>query len=296
MNSFFFIITLLLIVSGCQSSPPNVSTPQKPIQIHGHRGSRGTHPENSLPAFEEAFSAGVHWIELDLVLSKENIPVISHDPTISVDLCLDAQKKPLSRLIPVKLKTLKQLKTFDCGSVPNPLFPEQKQAPGSTFLTLEEVLIWAQKQPSGKIRFNIETKMGAPKKEFEPNPRKFVDSVIRLLRKYHQVENSILQSFDFRTLVEAKKMEPKLRLSALFDKPGAICKVTKELGAQIASPAFSLVTPSLIQECHSSGIEVHPWTLNHESEWTLALSLGVDGIITDYPRKLVSFLNARTSP
>ena len=290
MKSLFSLALLLIVFTGCSSSALKTQAPTKNVQVHGHRGSRGTHPENTLSAFEEAISAGADWIELDLILSKDDVPVISHDATISVDICLDARKKPLSRVIPIKTQTVKQLKTYDCGSVPNPVFPEQKPVPDQTFVTLEEVLVWATKFPEKKVRFNIETKTSASQKQFEPNPRKFVDSIIRLLRKYHQVENSILQSFDFRTLAEARKMEPSLKLSALFDKQGPICKPTKDLGAAIASPNLTLITKDMVKECHSLGIEVHPWTLNQESEWKSAISMGVDGIITDYPRKLTHFL------
>ena len=294
MNPFVYLAVFLFILLGCSSSLLKRQVPTKNIQVQGHRGSRGTHPENTLSSFEEAVSAGADWIEFDLVLSKDDVPIVSHDATISVDLCLDARKKPLTRLIPIKTQTVKQLKAFDCGSVPNPVFPEQKTVPGQTFVTLEEVLIWAKRFPDKKVRFNIETKTSAPQKQFEPNPRKFVDSIVRLLRKYHQIENSILQSFDFRTLAEARKMEPSLKLSTLFDKPGPICKATKELGATIASPNLSLLTQELIKECHSLGIEIHPWTLNQESDWKSAISLGVDGIITDYPRKLTTFLISST--
>jgi glycerophosphoryl diester phosphodiesterase len=290
VKSLFSLALLLIVFTGCSSSSLKPQAPIKNVQVHGHRGSRGTHPENTLSAFEEAISAGADWIELDLILSKDDVPVISHDATISVDICLDARKKPLSRVIPIKTQTVKQLKTYDCGSVPNPVFPEQKPVPDQTFVTLEEVLVWTTKFPEKKVRFNIETKTSASQKQFEPNPRKFVDSIIRLLRKYHQVENSILQSFDFRTLAEARKMEPSLKLSALFDKQGPICKTTKDLGAAIASPNLTLITKDMVKECHSLGIEVHPWTLNQESEWKSAISMGVDGIITDYPRKLTHFL------
>jgi glycerophosphoryl diester phosphodiesterase len=290
VKSLFYLAFLLIAFTGCSSSSLKPQAATKNVQVHGHRGSRGTHPENTLSAFEEAVSSGADWVELDLVLSKDDVPVISHDATISVDLCLDARKKPLSRVIPIKTQTVKQLKTYDCGSVPNPVFPEQKPVPGQTFVTLEEVLVWAKNFPEKKVRFNIETKTSASQKQFEPNPRKFVDSIIRLLRKYHQIENSILQSFDFRTLTEARKMEPNLKLSALFDKPEPICKTTKDLGAVIASPNLSLVTKDMVKECHSLGVEIHPWTLNQESEWKSAISMGVDGIITDYPRKLTHFL------
>ena len=262
-------------------------------EIHGHRGSRGTHPENTLVSFEEAVQSGADWVELDLVLTQENIPVVSHDPNVSMDFCLDSQKKSLSQLLPIKTLSIKRLKTFDCGSVPNPKFKEQVAVPGQKIPTFEEVLIWVSKIPSRKMKLNIETKMTALRPNLEPSPQKFVAAIVSLLKKYNQIDNTALQSFDFRTLREAKKMEPKLKLSALFEKPDSICKTSKELGAYIASPDFSLVTPKLVQECHSMGIQVHPWTLNMESEWKLALSFGVDGIITDYPRKLKKFLAAQ---
>ena len=105
----------------------------------------------------------------------------------------------------------------------------------------------------------------------------------------------MIQSFDFRTLMEAKKLEPSLQLSALFEKPESVCKVTHNMGVRVASPRFSLVTPGMVEECHKLGVEVHPWTLNEESDWRKAVSMGVDGIITDYPRKLVSFLGLKES-
>lgn len=262
-------------------------------EIHGHRGSRGTHPENTLVSFEEAVQSGADWVELDLVLTKEDIPVVSHDPSVSKDLCLDSQKKPPSNLLPIKTLSINELKTFECGSLPNPKFKDQVAFPGQKIPTLEEVLIWVSKIPHQKIKLNIETKMTAPKPNLEPSPQKFVAAIVRLLKKYNQIDNSVLQSFDFRTLREAKKLEPKLKLSALFEKPDSICKTSKELGAYMASPNISLVTPALVQECHSMGIQVHPWTLNTESEWALALRFGVDGIITDYPRKLKAFISSR---
>ena len=289
---FFSIMSIPVFLSPNTTLMAASKIQAKP-EIHGHRGSRGTHPENTLVSFQEAVRSGTDWVELDLVLTQENIPVVSHDPSVSQDLCLDSQKNPPSKRLPIKTLSLNELKTFDCGSIPNPKFKEQVAIPGEKIPTLEEVLIWASKISSQKIKLNIETKMTAPKPNLEPYPKKFVAAIVSLLKKHNQIDNSVLQSFDFRTLREAKKLEPKLKLSALFEKPSSICKTSKELGAYMASPDFSLVTPALLQECHSMGIQVHPWTLNTESEWKLALSLGVDGIITDYPRKLKAFLDSQ---
>ena len=280
ISEFLSSATTLMAATKIKSRP----------EIHGHRGSRGTHPENTFVSFQEAVQSGADWVELDLVLTQENIPVVSHDPSVSKDLCLDSQKKLPTKLLSIKTLSLDELKTFDCGSIPNPKFKEQVAAPGQKIPTLEEVLIWASKIRHQKIKLNIETKMTASKPNLEPSPQKFAVAIVSLLKKYNQIDNSVLQSFDFRTLRAAKMIEPKLKLSALFEKPDSICKTSKELGAYMASPNFSLVTPVLVQECHSMGIQVHPWTLNTESEWKRALSLGVDGIITDYPRKLKAFL------
>ena len=291
IHSLSFLLGLL-IFSGCQSVSPPQTQPSRSLAIHGHRGSRGTHPENTMSAFNEALEAQADWIELDLVLSKDNFPIVSHDPVVSTDLCLDSRKRPINRAIPIKTLTLNQLKQFDCGSVPNPKFPEQKTVANPSLPTLEEVLVWADKHSGKGVKLNIELKMKSPKKVWEPKPKLFVDSVIKLLRKYNRIEKSVLQSFDPRVLKEAKLQEPRLKLSALFEKPEAFCQSAKDQGVAIASPEFSLLTLELVRECHALGIEVHPWTLNSEAEWKRAKEMGVDGIITDYPRKLRQYLNS----
>ena len=59
------------------------------VVVHGHRGSRGTRPENTLPAFEEGARVGADFLELDVHLSKDDVPIVSHDPVISGKLCRD---------------------------------------------------------------------------------------------------------------------------------------------------------------------------------------------------------------
>ncbi|NBX93733.1 MAG: hypothetical protein EBQ85_10935 [Proteobacteria bacterium] len=297
--SFYLTLAFILWTTvGCQSSPSTLVHNSKhnnlQLSIHGHRGSRGTHPENTIAALSEAANADITFLELDLTLSKEGIPVLSHEPVISADLCLDSNKKPLLKIIPVRSLTLKQIKSFDCGSVPNPQFPEQQSVPNSSIPTLEEVLVWLKQTQNNTVHLNIETKMIPAKQTLELPPKAFTGSVINLLKKYGMIERSVLQSFDFRTLRWAKTLAPHLRLSALFASPSDICTTTKNLGANIASPQFSWLTSDMVKECHALGIEVHPYTLNDETDWNRALQLGVDGIITDYPRKLKQYLLSKS--
>jgi len=298
LNSYFSIIsTIVFFLWGCQSLTPAPATSKEPKklrpQVHGHRGSRGTHPENTLSAFEESVESGADWVELDLNLAKGDVPVVSHDPAVSVDFCIGPDQRPLKRSLPIRTLSVNQLKKFDCGSVPNPLFPDQKSVPGQRLLTLEEVLIWAKSKSPKKVHLNIEAKMAGLKNSTEKST--FVRTVVTLLKKHNYTENVVFQSFDIPTLREAKLLDPTLKLSALFETGKlSLCEETKKLGAQIISPAFHLLSPDLIQECHRLGILIHPWTLNRLDEWKQAVAWGVDGIITDYPRRLIQFLNEET--
>ena len=79
--------------------------------------------------------------------------------------------------------------------------------------TLDEVFALA---PKGKFLFNIETKISAQRPELAPPPEEFVRLVLAAIRKHHLESRVVLQSFDFRTLHEMKKLAPEIRLSALY--------------------------------------------------------------------------------
>ena len=66
------------------------------IDVQGHRGCRGLYPENSLPAFQKAIELGVNTLELDLVISKDNKVVVSHDPFMNHEIALDISGKEIS--------------------------------------------------------------------------------------------------------------------------------------------------------------------------------------------------------
>ncbi len=259
------------------------------IEVHGHRGSRGTHPENTLPAFQEAVESGAEVLELDLQLTKDDVPVISHDPEIGA-LCNDEKGQPVTTRIPIRTLTFAEIQKFDCGSRPNPKFPEQKAVP-SKFTSLEQFLVWAKKHAL-KLAYNIETKMTAPREELIAPPKLFAKTVEQLLRKHGAIDKTILQSFDFRTLREAKTLNPKLRLSCLFENTPNFCDATANERAAFASPDWQSVTPEEVKRCHQLGIKVAPWTANSEDSWNKMVQCNVDAIITDYPRKLVDYLKA----
>ena len=82
----FQVALVLISYIGGQAGGGN-GKQEKGVLVHGHRGSRGTHQENTQPAFEEALEAGADVLELDLQLTQENIPVIWHDAGIRSEIC-----------------------------------------------------------------------------------------------------------------------------------------------------------------------------------------------------------------
>ncbi len=283
LRNFFILFLSVFSLCGLSSTIRLTNIPD----IHGHRGSRGTHPENTLPAFREAVSSHIQVLEMDLHLTKDDVLVLSHDAKISPALCLDAKGKKVTSDIFIRNLTLKEVKQYDCGALANPKFPEQVPVPGTTIPTFDEILDWVVQAAPGYL-LNIETKMDAG--ALNPDPRHFVTLITLALKKHGLLNRAILQSFDPSTLIAAKKINPSLALSFLTKEGTTFCSQAKQLGAKYASPEFSLLTKEIVRECHLNKIRVAPWTVNETADWAKVIAMGVDAIITDYPRKLAAYL------
>jgi glycerophosphoryl diester phosphodiesterase len=265
------------------------------LDVQGHRGARARRPENTLPAFEYATSIGVDTLELDTLVTKDNVVVVHHDADINVKLCQYKNGKKIPKDLLIRNLTLKQIKEFDCGSKVNKKFPNQKLFPGAEIPTLSEVFELIKKSKSPKaasIRFNIEMKSEAKHPEHQPDPKTFAELLIKECDKAQLLDRVTLQSFDHRTLISARQILPEIQLAALFaDKPKDIVKATRAAQAQIVSPHFELITKKDVADIHNAGLLVVPWTVNTEVDWLHVIELGVDGIITDDPEALLKFLN-----
>jgi glycerophosphoryl diester phosphodiesterase len=259
----------------------------EPILVHGHRGARARMPENTLPAFEYAISVGADVLELDLAVTKDNVLVVSHDPYLQGPMCTGPVKRATIREL-----TLEQVREWDCGAEVNPQFPRQKAVPGTKMPTLDEVLKLAK---GNNVEFNIETKIFAPKPELTPSPEEFAALLVKSIEKHKLVSRCIIQSFDFRTLVAARKLNPKIRLSALLGPGGMdFVKASKEAAnAEIVSPHYTIVTPAKVKAAHDAGLEVVPWTANETKDWDALIEAKSDAIISDDPEGLLEHLRKK---
>jgi glycerophosphoryl diester phosphodiesterase len=300
----------LVCGSGVRCAGQSAKSAQAPVKIlvHGHRGSRATRPENTLPAFHYAMEHGVDVLELDLAVTKDNQLVVSHSPYIVQDpLAVGHERFCKGPEYPARTAihqlTLAEVEKFDCGVGTLVDFPKQVQVPGTHVATFDQVLDLME---GNKVELNVETKIFPSHPEFTPSPAEFVRLIVDAIHRHHADESRIiLQSFDYRTLIEMRKQDAKIRLSALVnlaagDAMNGITDHNKDFvhihevtGAEIISPELRLVTPEQVAAVHKLGVQVAPWTADTPAQWQKMADAHVDAIISDDPEALLAWLKAQ---
>jgi len=263
------------------------------VDIQGHRGARGMMPENTIPAFEYALDQGVTTLELDVVITKDGKVVVSHEPWMSESICLKPDsteiKKSEEEAYNIYQMTYAEVKKFDCGSLGNKRFPEQKKQKVSKPLlsdVIKSVAWYIKSYTQYEVDYNIELK-SSPKGDgkFHPNPEEFSDIVYRLIDQYLPWDRIVIQSFDFRVLRYWHKKYPDVRLAALIENTRSIKSNLASLGFKpaIYSPYYKLLSEKDIKSLHKDNIKVIPWTVNDTDKMLQLVEWEIDGIITDYP-------------
>lgn len=280
----------------------------KDIEVQGHRGSRGTMPENSLPSFEAAVAAGSDVLELDLQISKDGVVFIHHDFFTSPELCIFKDGHPLEEKTLISEWKLQKIKKIDCGSKLNPHFPSQRTVPGTEVPTLQELFDWIQSSslPNAKsIRLNLELKRDPRHPEYSAAPSEFAKKVVELVRENRFADRVYYSSFDPEILAHVRALDPKATIGFIYNQLALDFMESRFLGqgleqlllhvsalrAQIVSPEHHLLKKSKdVAFLKSFGFRVIPWTVNDSNRWEELIDLGVDGLITDYPDELIQYL------
>lgn len=270
---------------------------KRKISIHGHRGARGRLPENTMPAFEYAAECGVEYIELDILATADDRLVVCHDPILNPEICLDPKGDKIKEKIILRQLDYSDLAHYQCGSLVNPRFPEQRTIPDLRIPLLEEVIQWAMDSNSeavSDLKLNIECKSVPAYADLFPNPMKYAKLLVRTLEKHDFIDRALVQSFDHRILEEVRKLNKKLELSALFgDNFVDYAKLAKDLKIRNVSLNLHWLNKQTVKELHKANIKIHVWTANSIEEWDRLISCGVDGIITDFPDELNKHLRSK---
>jgi glycerophosphoryl diester phosphodiesterase len=235
------------------------------VFIIGHRGASGHAPENTLAAFKKAIALGATFIETDLQLSRDARFVAIHDDTL--DRTTNGQGK-------VHDQTLAALRRFDAGS----WFGSDYT--GERIPTLEEILEFSKKND---IVFYLELK---PSGSWGGE-----HALIGALRESGEVARVVVISFDHTILAGLRTIEPTLMTGVLYDGQLADPLTTAvDVGARQLVVRGDLVTPAMIGEARKRDLQIVCWTVNHPAHIRLLIAAGVDGIMSDYPDRLVAAL------
>lgn len=191
-------------------------SPAHGFDLQGHRGARGLMPENTLAGFEHALRIGVSTLELDIVITLDNMPVVSHDTALNPAITRDNHGQWLPGDGPlIRSLTFEQLQAYDVGRV-NPSsdygrgLASQQPRDGQRIPSLASVFALVTRLGADHVRFNIETKIHPGRPADTPDVARFVDLVLRVVRDAGMTRRVTIQSFDWRSLLRVQRQEPTI--------------------------------------------------------------------------------------
>ena len=281
------------------------------IKIYGHRGARGVLPENTLESFKYLFENNIYAYETDILISKDFIPVITHDfrldPSYTKDINDNWIEDENIKIIDL---TYDQILQFDVGTL-NKLskygrkFINQKSLQNQKIPKLSELLKLTSDNIVEDLLINLEIKSTPIEKNLTPEPDEMVKIIIDEVSRSNLEDRIIYSSFDWRVLREIKERGSKIPRAYLtsgargkiYDKSPwldftplhngvELPELIKALGGSAWHPNYKDVNKEIVQISHDKGLPVNVWTVNRESDMLRMIDYGVDGIMTDYPLKL----------
>jgi len=274
------------------------------FDLQGHRGARGTAPENTLPGFAAALAVGVATLELDAGVTRDGVVVIHHDRRLNPDIARGPDGRwieapgPLLRELDFKALRRYDVGRLRPGSEYAARFPEQAPADGARIPRLAELFALVRKAGNDEVRFNIETKISPAAPAETLPPEAFARALIGEIRKAGVAARTTVQSFDWRTLHAVERAAPEIATVYLTGRRqgGSQPQAVHAAGGTVWSPHYEELDTAALIEARALGLKVVPWTVNEPGFIERFLDLGVDGIITDYPERVRAELARRGMP
>lgn len=231
--------------------------PQPGIRVFAHRGLALGVPENTLSAFSAAVAAGADYVETDVHVTRDGVPVLHHDAVIVSEE---------SRIV-IADETWDALKQHDLGD-------------GEHLATLDDALT-----AFPDVRFNIDVKAGAA-----------AAPAAGAILSANAVDRVLVTSFNESTRRDAVELLPGVATSASSDliiaalpwlylghprRAAAVFSGVPAVQVPERKRGFRLVSPRMVRLFHAAGVEVHVWTVNEPGDMLRLRDWGVDGIVTD---------------
>ena len=264
-----------------QHLPANPFAQNGDVIVLAHRGFRGQYPENTMLSFQKAAELGVDGLEMDIHSTKDGVLVVSHDAIV---------ERMTNGSGPIKEMTLAELQQLDAGyrwsADGGQTFPFRGQ--GITIPTLEEVFT-----AFPQFWINVDIKQSQPA---------IVTPFVAMIHRFGMAEQMMVGSFDAATVYQFRRecpeaatvaSEPEVRRLVILGKLGLsrfYRSGAKAMQLPERNGRLRIVTPRFIRDAHGRGTAVHVWTVNETADMQRLIKWGVDGLITDYPDRLLKLL------
>ncbi len=247
--------------------------------LFAHRGASGEAPENTMPAFERGVGCGIPYLEMDCHASSDGEIVLCHDAQL--DRTTEASG-------PLHERSFAELERLDAGYRFTPDEGQSFPFRGKRvrFPKLAEVLA-----SFPDTRINLEIKQADPPIAAE---------VLRLIRDARATERVLLAAAEDEIMAEIRALEPGTAIgSSLGDivafyravQSGEVDRFVPRGHALQIPPNFdanSLVTEAAVAAARGLGVAMHVWTINEPGEMRRLLDAGVDGVMSDFPGRLLA--------
>ncbi|MFC4388599.1 glycerophosphodiester phosphodiesterase [Gracilibacillus marinus] len=228
--------------------------------IYAHRGASKEAPENTMPAFELAYQSGADGIEVDVQLTKDNIPILIHDENV---------RRTTTGTGFVQDYTYKELSKLDAGIWHSEKYKHTKLA------SLDDLLQWNLDK---QLKLNIELKNNLIQyKNIE-------EIVYRKLVEYNMVHQSIISTFNRNSLIELNKIDKNIVTAVLTSKQRRnLIEDSMQLQANGVHIRFRLLNKRLVEVANKNDMFVSVYTVNQSIWMKKVFKYGCQGIITDVP-------------
>ncbi|GLS90961.1 glycerophosphoryl diester phosphodiesterase [Psychromonas marina] len=238
-------------------------TVQKTIKTTAHRGASSLAPENTLAAFMKAAELGCDWIEIDVQLSLDKVPMVIHDRT--VDRCSNGS----GAVAELALSSLKQL---DAGQWFGQAFTEER------IPTLAETLCLAKKN---NLKVNIELKLYP-----QDDVQVLCERISEVITESQCIDTQLLfSSFNAEALKRMQNLQPQIRRGQLWEKiPTDALANLKEIDAYSVHCDYRFLTERQAQQLKQSDYQLYCYTPNQPALVEQHWGWGVDMMITDKPQ------------
>ena len=234
----------------------NACIPSKNTLVIGHRGAKGHLAENTLPSIDKAMYLGVDGVEIDIFRCASGELVVFHDQT------LEKLTNGTGYIEQLDLDSIRKIEVLG----------------GFTIPTLEEVLNLID----GQVSLNIELK--GSQTAF------LTDSLLKIFFMYEawSPEKILISSFNWDELKVFYNINKEVPIAVLTeDDPIDAIPVAQSLKAKAINPNFKSLTKENVDKIKKVGIQIFPWTVNQPDDISRMIDLGVDGIITDFPERVI---------